>query len=629
MINVSEAGAFPTAIPGGFQITFGLYLPGIRATDGFDVVVRVIHRDDRFDPAIQPQDSHLVWKNDHPLDLWSATVPVQPVSATHFGTEGLYLYRFQLWWTPSGGQRQLVTRWFTDPFARQTDIGLLSAVMLSRNPTPIAWTDGAYKTPELDDLIVYELQVEEFNDNFDGVTDRLSYLQSLGVNCLELMPVASSKLDFDWGYGPLHYFSPSAHLGGPDGLRGLVDACHGVNMAVILDVVYQHVDPGFAYKLVYDDVNSTPGAPGVSSPMIGASGLFGPQADFSQVFTQEYFAAANRHWLEQYHVDGFRYDQVTDLYVSPTDTAYAKLAYDTYRFSLGIPRFVPDANGYSRIIQCAEALWRAPDVLRNTYTSCAWQNDLLDQAEAIAAGAPPTAALGHALDPFFAGRYPATKAVVNANGNPIEMPVAPFRYLNSHDHSHLIVFAGTSGSGPFPPGDRSRFWRLQALAIALYTSQGVPMLWEGEEFADDYNLPDDGFARVDLRRDTHWEYFYDEFGSALVSVYRRLGQLRRASRALRGRESFYYWQQSLQGSQLIAFHRHAPAGPAGPEEYAMVILNFSGSADTIEVPFPKAGVWTEKLDEAFRGAPLTVSVASPGDAQRITVPSNYGYIFIL
>lgn len=87
--------------------------------------------------------------------------------------------------------------------------------------------------------------------------------------------MASSKLDFDWGYGPLHYFSPSAHLGGPDGLRGLVDACHGVNMAVILDIVYQHVDPGFAYKLVYDDVNGTPGAPRVSSPMIGAGGLFG------------------------------------------------------------------------------------------------------------------------------------------------------------------------------------------------------------------------------------------------------------------------------------------------------------------------------------------------------------------
>lgn len=629
MINVSEVGAFPVAVPGGFQITFGVYLPGIRAADGFDVVVRVIHCDDRYDPAIQPQDSHLLWNNSHPLDPWSATVPVQPVVGTHFGSEGLYLYRFQLWFTPPGGQRQLVTRWFTDPFARQTDVGLLSAVMLSRNPAPFVWTDAAYKTPELDDLIVYELQVEEFNDTFDGVIDRLTYLQSLGVNCLELMPVASAKLDFDWGYGPLHYFSPSAHIGGPDGLRRLVDACHAANMAVILDVVYQHVDPAFAYKLVYNDVNATPGAPRVSSPMIGASGLFGPQADFNQVFTQEYFAASNRHWLDEYHVDGFRYDEVTDLYVSPTDTGYAKLAYDTYRFSFGMPRFVPNANGYSRIIQCAEALWRAPDVLRNTYTSCAWQNDLLDQAEAIATGAAPTADFAHTLDPFFAGRYPATKTAVNAAGNPVDMPVAPFQYLNSHDHSHLIVFAGTSGGGPFPPGERSRFWRLQALAVALYTSQGVPMLWEGEELADNYNLPNDGFARVDLRRDTHWEYFYDEFGSQLVSLYRRLGQLRRASRALRSRELFYYWQQSLQGSQLIAFHRHAPAGPAGPEEYAMVILNFSGSADTISVPFPKAGVWTEKLDASFRPAPLTVTVASAGDTQTITVPSNYGYIFIV
>ena len=629
MINVSEVGAFPVAVPGGFQITFGVYLPGIRAADGFDVVVRVIHRDDRFNPAIQPQDSHLLWNSTHPLDIWSGTVPVQPIVGTHFGSEGLYLYRFQLWFRAPGSQRQLVTRWFTDPFARQTDVGLLSAVMLSRNPAPFAWTDAAYKTPELDDLIVYELQVEEFNDTFDGVIDRLTYLQSLGVNCLELMPVGSAKLDFDWGYGPLHYFSPSAHFGGPDGLRRLVNACHAVNMAVILDVVYQHVDPAFAYNQVYNDVNATPGAQHVNSPMIGANGLFGPQADFSQVFTQEYFAASNRNWLEQYHVDGFRYDEVTDLYVSPTDTGYAKLAYDTYRFSLSIPRFVPDPTSYSRILQCAEALWRAPDILRNTYTSCAWQNDLLDQAEAIASGAVPTADLAHTLDPFFAGRYRATKSVVNAAGNPVDMPVAPFQYLNSHDHSHLIVFAGTTSNDPLSPGDRSRFWRMQALAIALYTSQGIPMLWEGEEFADDYNLPDNGFARIDLRRDTHWEYFYDEYGSQLVGLYRRLGQLRRTSRALRSRESFYYWQQSLQGNQLLAYHRHAPPDASGPEEYAMVILNFGPSAATIAVPFPKAGVWTEKLDAAFRPAPLTITVTAPGELQSTTVPSNYGYILIL
>ena len=59
------------------------------------------------------------------------------------------------------------------------------------------------------------------------------------------------------------------------------------------------------------------------------------------------------------------------------------------------------------------------------------------------------------------------------------------------------------------------------------------MLWQGQEIADNYNLPDNGEARVHLRRDMHWEYFYDLDGQPLIRVYRRLGQLRKSSRALR------------------------------------------------------------------------------------------------
>ncbi|HEY2384137.1 MAG TPA: alpha-amylase family glycosyl hydrolase [Terriglobia bacterium] len=629
MIDLSEVGAFPALTAAGFEITFGIYLPGVRATDGFDLVVRIIHTHDRFDPAILPQDFNMTWTAGSALDLWAATVSVQPIAGTNFGAEGVYLYRYQLWWTPAGKPRQLITLWFTDPFARQTDVGLLSAVTLSRTASPFVWNDGAYRTPDLDDLIVYELETEQFNDTFDGVIDRLPYLQSLGVNCLELMPVTSPKLDFDWGYGPLHYFAPSAHIGGPDGLKRLVNACHNRQMAVILDVVYQHVDPAFPYSQVYADIDSTVGAPRVPSPMISGSGPFGPQCDFSHAFTQEYFAAANVYWLNEYNVDGFRYDEVTDLYTSPTDTAYAMLAYKTYNESLGIPRFLPAAQSYSRIIQCAEALSKAPDVLGNTYTNCAWQDDLLNTAEWIAAGNTPSDGLAHTLDPLFSNRYPSTKAVVNPAGNPVDMPVAPFQYLNSHDHSHLIVFSGTTGSGVLPPGDRSRFWRLQPLIIALYTSQGIPMLWEGEEFADNYNLPSDGSARIGLRRDTHWDYFYDAYGLALIRLYRRLGSLRRSLSALRSRESFYYWQQSLVNNQMIAYHRHAAATPGAPEQYAMVILNFGQTSGTITLPFPKAGTWTEELDADVRQSPETVQVGSAGDLQRVTVPSNYGCVFVL
>ena len=629
MINPAEVGAFPAVDASGkFSVQFGVYLPGLRASDGFAVIVRVIHSLDRFVPGISPCDFPLQWQAGSALDLWSANVPITPVAGTNFGNEGEYLYRFQLQWAPVGqATKQVVTKWFVDPFARATDIGELSAFTLTKTPTPFTWTDAAYQTPELMDLIVYELHIEQFNNTFDGVIDRLDYLQSLGVNCLELMPVMSHKLDFDWGYGPLNYFAPSPYFGGADGLKRLVNACHARGVAVILDVVYQHVDPSFPYNLLYENVAQTGGAPAVASPMIGdPNGPFGPVCDFSQTFTQQYFQASNQMWLTEYHVDGFRYDEVTDYYFGPMDTAYAKLAYDTYNFSLGITRF-QHPGSYSRIIQCAEALPLARDVLENTYTNAAWQDDLLNKSEGMIQSSSADQDFAHLLDVSFTG-YPLTKTVVDNNGNPVAMPVAPFQYLESHDHSQLIVFTGTDSPDPLAEGNRNNFYLLQPFAIALYTAQGIPMLWEGQEFADDYQLPPAGDARIGLRRDMHWEYFYDDPGSALIRLYRRLGTLRRTSRALRSRDSYFYYEQSLQGTAILAYQRHAAADAGQPEEYAMVLLNFGDDSGSIAVPFPQAGTYREMLDDDVRPSHYDLNVASDGEFQTIIVPSHYGFVFV-
>ncbi len=633
-INLNQVGAFSSVdATGTFTLRFGLYLPGVRDAGNFQVVVRILHQADRFDPTVPPVDVAMtcepvdaVGNPGSELDLWTATKLLTIDPSSHFGQEGIYLYRYQLLHTPAGGGApQLLERWFTDPFARQTDVGMLAAVPCFKTPAPFVWTDAAWKTPNLDDLVVYELHVAQFNDTFQGVVDRLPYLKSLGVNCLELMPVTSTKLDFDWGYGPIQYFAPNSAYGGPDGLKALVDACHAQGVAVILDLVYQHVDPSFPYAEVYTDIAAA-GIAGIASPMIGANGPFGPQIDFSKSLALQFCLTANYHWLDEYHVDGFRYDEVTDLYNGAIGNAYAALAYNTYLYSRTIPRFGCAPGTYSRIIQSAEALGIAPLVLRSTYTSAAWQDVLLNTAEPAIGGALDSGTLttlAHTLDPYFGGTYPATKSVVDSVGSPVDMPVAPFQYLNTHDHSHLICFAGAGGDGPIPSGDRSQFYKLQPFAIALYTAQGVPMLWEGEELGDNYFLPSSGSARVNLRRDMNWEYFYDDEGVPLIRLYRILGKLRAANPALRSRESFFYYQQSLQGTSIVAYSRHAPATATTAEQYAMVLLNFSGFTETITVPFPKAGVWAEKIDGA-----LTVSVSVAGDAQMITVPSWYGYAFL-
>lgn len=626
MIDLTEVGAFPSSTgPNQFSVRLGIYLPGIHATDGFEVIARVIHSDDRFDPSVPAASYSLAWQAGHTLDLWTATIAFAP-AGSNLGLPGRHLYRCELWWTPAGGSRQIISPWIVDPFAREAEIGNMSVFTLDPAPAVFAWTDETFRTPDLDDLIVYELQVEEFNDTFDGVAERLTYLKSLGVNCIELMPVSSMKLDFDWGYGPLFYFAPSYRYGGPDALRRLVNAAHAQGIAVILDVVYEHVDTMFPYYRVYTDLSGFAAAPQPANPMMDGSNIygFGPKPDFTVAFTLAYFKQANQYWIDEFHVDGFRYDEVTDLYVPPMDAGYRTLVEGTYQYSLTVPRFQGATDGYSRIVQCAEALGKATTVLAQSYTSCAWQDGLLNLAESVASGNAVTDDYAHQLDPSFMG-YPSTTMVVDVAGNPVAMPVAPYQYIESHDHSQLITFVG-------PNGDRSRFFKLQPHAIALYTLQGIPMLWQGQELADDYILPNTGLDRVHLERVTHWAYFYDSYGQPLISLYRRLGNLRRGVRALRSRSSFYYNQQSLQGTQVLIYSRHAVADGTNAESWALVLLNFADSNSTVSAPFPAAGTWREMLDDSPRAAqgtaPLLVTINTDGAQTNITVPSNYGQVWV-
>ena len=519
MVDLSEVGAFASdPAPDGVLVRFGLYLPGIGA--GFQVRVLVIHSADRFTPDIEPQhfDLQLV---SGPNGLWSVDGKIAPQPGTSFGQAGRYLYRYQLL---EAGSQSILTPWFTDPFARATDeVGQLSAFDTPASLPAFQWHDDAWKVPELADLVVYEMHVAEFNATFAGVVDRLPYLKSLGVTCLELMPVTSLKLDFDWGYGPLHYFAPNQRWGGPVGLKRLVDSCHSEGVAVILDVVFQHVDPTFPYYQVYLDA-------GVPSPMTGGQGPFGPVVDYSQQFARDYVHTVTSYMLQEYHVDGFRYDEVTDLYDGPAGVEYASFAFDVYGQSLQLPRFTPSdgtrPGEYSRVIQVPEALNRPQEILRTTYSSATWQDGLLGKAEDMVQHGYVDDSFALLLDADFSG-YPRIKTVHDIAGQPVDMPVAPFQYVNSHDHSHLIAFLAGNQQDPYnPEADRSRWYKIQPFIIAQYTASGIPMLWQGQEFSENYVLAGDGNLRVHFRRDAHWEYFYDTEGSPLIRLHRILGRLR-------------------------------------------------------------------------------------------------------
>jgi 1,4-alpha-glucan branching enzyme len=621
-INRKEVGAHVE----GKTVRFGVYLPGIGRASGFDVQVRIIHAADQFVPEIPPTSRALAFDDKHPLGLWSLSLDLGQAAGGaagpgHFGQDGQYLYRYAL--RRNGAD---VTSVFLDPFATENGPGLLSSFAVG-HASHFHWTDGDYRTPPLDELIIYELDVAEFYGTFDGVVARLDYLAGLGVNCIELMPITPVKHEFDWGYGPLGYFAPEDYLGGPTGLKRLVNAAHGRGIAVVLDVVYGHADgAAFAYARIYDDTR-------LPNPMMQEPNhdQFGRGFDHGKALTQQYCFEANKHWLDEFHVDGFRYDNVPGFYKRNPLADYGTLAFNTYVHSRGIARFKDDA-GFSRILQIAEDLDDPRDILRNTFSNATWQDALLNKARDMARnGGYVDADFAHLLDPGFGDAYPGTKDASPAGDKPF--PVAPLQYLNSHDHSWLVTQVGLE-----PPlvkddirfGDRSRFFKLQPYAIALLSCKGVPMLWEGEEFAENYDVAGGGALRISFLRGMHWEYFYDESGQPLVKVYRRMGKLRRALPALRSRDFFYYFAESRPGSGLIAYRRRAPALNGGADQIALVALNFSDGPGSLTLPAPAAGTYREMLDRFNRppGTELELVAAAAGTPLTIDVPPNYGRVFV-
>ncbi len=165
------------------------------------------------------------------------------------------------------------------------------------------WTDSRWKPAALHELVIYELHVGTFTQEgtFKAIAARFDHLKEVGVNAIELMPVADFAGDRNWGYDGVAIYAPSRAYGNPDDLRTLVNAAHQAGITVILDVVYNHLGPDGNYMGVYSDhyFNASH-----HTPWGAAFNLDG--ADAAPV--RNHFAENPLYWVKEFHLDGFRLD---------------------------------------------------------------------------------------------------------------------------------------------------------------------------------------------------------------------------------------------------------------------------------------------------------------------------------
>jgi maltooligosyltrehalose trehalohydrolase len=337
------------------------------------------------------------------------------------------------------------------------------------------WSDDGWQPPTLAEAIIYELHVGTFTEagTFASAVEKLDHLVSLGVTHVELMPVNEFSGDRGWGYDGVDLFAPHHAYGGPEGLKTLVDACHARSLAVLLDVVYNHLGPAGNYLAQFGPYF----ADRYRTPWGKPPNLDGPQSDE----VRRFFCDNALMWLRDYHFDGLRIDAVHALFDQSATHFLEQLAVEVAELGAELGR---------PLALIAESDLNDPRVVRERQAggyglAAQWSDDFHHALHTVLTGEQvgiygdfgQLADLAKALASTFVydGRYSRFRQ--RSHGRPVgDLPASRFVVcLQNHDQV-----------GNRPTGDRTskllRLGQLKIGAALVFTAPFVPMLFQGEEW---------------------------------------------------------------------------------------------------------------------------------------------------
>jgi maltooligosyltrehalose trehalohydrolase len=499
-----------------------------------------------------------------------------------------------------------------DPASRLQPEGVYGPSMVV-DPTAFAWQVDAWPVPPFRDWVLYELHVGTFTaeGTFDAAIRRLPYLKDLGVTAIELMPIAQFPGERNWGYDGVFPYAAQHSYGGPDGLRRLVDAAHREGIAVVLDVVYNHLGPEGSvvhrFGPYFTDRYRTPWG--------DALNFDGQDSDEVRAF----FIDSALMWLEECRIDGFRLDAIHEIFDPQAQPFLAELAEAVHgrAAELGRQAFLiaesdlndskvvlpRDLNGYGLDAQWVDDFCHALEV------------QLVGQASPYAEEYGTFAHLAKALRQAFVytGEYNASRR------RRFGRPPRPARrdqfvvFIQNHDQ------VGNRPGGE-RLGHRITFPRQKLAAATVLLSPFVPLIFMGEEYGEpnpflyfthhedpalveavragrqeafSLGAADDAepdpqdvatFERSRVQPELHREGEHQ----ALHAFYRELLALRRSIPALTDPRAS---REVMERTEERVFLIHASSDDAE----TITILGFADTETRVSLPIPP-GDWVKRLD---------------------------------
>jgi 1,4-alpha-glucan branching enzyme len=485
--------------------------------------------------------------------------------------------------------------------------GTLAAIIRTAKPQ-YNWQVTNFQRPEKNNLRIYELLVRDFTaaGNWQTLMDTLSYLKTLGINAIEVMPFANFEGASSWGYNPNFYFAPDKVYGTETALKHFIDACHQKGMAVIMDMVLNHSFGSSPMVQMYWDGKDN--IPAANNPWFNQYYTHpydvGYQFNNSSAATMIFRQRVISYWLQNYHIDGYRFDLAKGftkvVSCDPTGNSCTdNSAYDSTRINIWNTLYAATQSA-SPGSYCILEMFAVPaeEAVYANNGMMVW-NNLSYNYEQSTMGYNS----GWDLSPSIASYVGvAQQGLIN--------------YQESHDEERLQYKNEQYGnsSGSYTIKDTTTGLLRNEMAAAFWAMiPGPKMLWEFGELGYDYSINwctngtvDAGGSCRLVAKPARWDYMLDPRRKHLHDVYASLFKLSDSFPSLASSTDMSY---SLSNAFRVLQVTGSGIG-------VTVIGNFDVVPATGNVTFPTAGIWYNYLG--------TDSVKATGASQSITLnPGDY------
>jgi glycosidase len=459
------------------------------------------------------------------------------------------------------------------PSARAT--GIIG--IFETGQSPYTWDDAGFQAPEPEDLVIYELLLRDFIAAHDWKTlsDTLDYFSGLGVNAIELMPVNEFEGNNSWGYNPSFYFAADKYYGPAEDLKAFVDACHSKGIAVILDMVLNHsYGQSPLVQLYYDHASKKVSADNPWYNVDSPNPVFAWGYDFNHesLATQDFVDRVNRYWLEEFHLDGFRFDFTKGFTNTPGDGG----GYDAPRIAI-LRRMANEIWSFKDdafvILEHLAGIQEEYEL--SLYGMLLWGNQNGQYSEA-------TMGYHDQGKSDFSG--------ISYLEKDMTVP-ALVGYMESHDEERLMYKNKTFGasSGNYDIKDLETALRRMELAGAFFfTVPGPKMIWQFGELGYDFSIDYD--CRV-CNKPIRWDYNTGK-RKRLYQVWSALIDLKTSEPAFRSDD----FTLSVAGASKRIEINHADMD-------VRIVGNFDVVQQSIDPSFSTIGWWYSY----FEGDSLEVS----------------------